>query len=276
MGLFSGLFKGKAKKEEARDVREHPDLNEIRDVEPDDLDDFDRDDPEDDRGSDPGEDKSGEKESCEDEFGKKGSGTREYCEDESVEYESGEESEEDDDEDEDSEPVRTLYTSKKLMSLHSQIDIADENDEIVYRASSKAASLKDSTLLYRCEDLENVARITKKVISLHEVHYVEMENGRSFELSSEIVRVFQDSVHIEGLGWELEGDLTETNYDIWDEESNLIASVEHDRFSIHDKYMIEIYHTEFEEEVVAILVTLQHMIRDRERSRDFDNVFGTY
>ena len=33
--------------------------------------------------------------------------------------------------------------------------------------------------------------------------------------------------------------------------------------SVHDKYCIDIYRKEYEEIVVAILVTLQHMIRDR-------------
>ena len=36
--------------------------------------------------------------------------------------------------------------------------------------------------------------------------------------------------------------------------------------SIHDKYCIDIYQPEHEEVVVAILVALQHMIRDRENS----------
>ena len=36
--------------------------------------------------------------------------------------------------------------------------------------------------------------------------------------------------------------------------------------SIHDKYCIDIYKSEYEEIVVAILVALQHMIRDRASS----------
>ena len=36
--------------------------------------------------------------------------------------------------------------------------------------------------------------------------------------------------------------------------------------SLHDKYCIDIYRPEYEKTVVAILVTLQHMIRDRENA----------
>ena len=37
--------------------------------------------------------------------------------------------------------------------------------------------------------------------------------------------------------------------------------------SIHDKYCVDIYQADKEPIVVAILVTLQHMIKDREAAR---------
>ena len=36
--------------------------------------------------------------------------------------------------------------------------------------------------------------------------------------------------------------------------------------SLHDKYCIDIYKPEYENIVIAILVTLQHIIRDRENA----------
>ena len=36
--------------------------------------------------------------------------------------------------------------------------------------------------------------------------------------------------------------------------------------SLHDKYCIDLYQPEHEKTVVAILITLQHMIKDREAS----------
>ena len=42
--------------------------------------------------------------------------------------------------------------------------------------------------------------------------------------------------------------------------------------SMHDKYCVDIYQPEHEQAVVAILVTLQHMIKDREaRSASFSS-----
>ena len=43
----------------------------------------------------------------------------------------------------------------------------------------------------------------------------------------------------------------------------IIAVIAQKMFSIHDKYCIDIYRPEYEKIAVAILITLQHMIRDR-------------
>ena len=41
--------------------------------------------------------------------------------------------------------------------------------------------------------------------------------------------------------------------------------------SLHDKYCVDIYQPEHEQAVVAILVTLQHMIKDREARSSFSS-----
>ena len=35
------------------------------------------------------------------------------------------------------EPVRSLFTSTKVFTLHHHIDITDENETVVYQANSK-------------------------------------------------------------------------------------------------------------------------------------------
>ena len=44
----------------------------------------------------------------------------------------------------------------------------------------------------------------------------------------------------------------------------MIAVIGQKLFSLHDKYCMDIYQPEHEAAAVAILVTLQHMIRDRQ------------
>jgi len=159
-------------------------------------------------------------------------------------------------------PVRSLFTSTKVFSLHHHIDITDESGNVVYQAQSKMISLHDKTDVYRA-DGEFVAHIERKFFTLHERHYVTMSDGMRFELSNEIMHIIKDITNIVGLGWQLRGNLLGLNFELLDEEGRVIAVIGQKMFSIHDKYCIDIYQEEHEETVVAILVTLQHMMRDR-------------
>ena len=91
-----------------------------------------------------------------------------------------------------------------------------------------------------------------------------MEDGTSFELSNEIFHIIKDVTNIVGLGWQLRGNILGLNFEIYDQNENVIAVISQKMLSIHDKYCVDIYKPEYEKTIVAILVALQHMIRDRE------------
>lgn len=161
------------------------------------------------------------------------------------------------------EPVKSLYTSSKVFTLHHRIEITDEEDNVVYRSETKFPSLHDKTEIYTADE-RHIAHIESKLISLHERHFVDMDNGKSFVLSNEIMHIIKDVTNIEGLGWKLDGNILQLNFTLSDENGELIAAVSQKAISLHDKYSVDIYKPEYEEEVVAILITLQHMVNDRE------------
>ncbi len=160
-------------------------------------------------------------------------------------------------------PVRSLYTSTKVFTLHHRIEITDEYERVAYRAESKAISLHDKTKVFRA-DGTLVADISRKILTLREVHYVTMSDGTEFQLSNEIMHIVKDVTNILGLGWRLMGNILALNFQLYDENERLIAVVGQKLISLHDKYSVDIYQPQHEEKVVAILVALQHMIRDRE------------
>ena len=163
------------------------------------------------------------------------------------------------------EPVRSLFTSTKVFTLHHAIDITDAYEEVVYRAKTKFPSIKDKTDITDAAG-QQVAHIERKVLSLHERHTVNMADGTGFEISNELFHLVKDITNIEGLGWQLRGNILGLNFELYDAAGNIIALISQKMFSIHDKYCIDIYRPEYEKTVVAILVTLQHMLRDRENS----------
>ena len=160
-------------------------------------------------------------------------------------------------------PAYSLYTSTKVFTLHHHIDITDDNKNVVYQARSKFISLHDKTDLYKASG-EHVAHIERKLLSLHERHYITMEDGLRFELSNELFHIIKDVTNIVGLGWQLRGNLLALNFELYDKDGSIVAVIGQKMLSSHDKYCIDIYKPEHEEIILAILVTLQHMIRDRE------------
>lgn len=160
-------------------------------------------------------------------------------------------------------PAKTLYTSTEVFTLHHRIEITDEAGNIAYRAETAFPSLLDRTNIYAA-DGRHVAYFERKLISLHEIHYVDMADGKSFTLSNELLHIIKDVTNIEELSWTIYGNILALNFTIRDAEGGLIAVVSQKAFSIHNKYAVDIYKPEHEEEVVAVLITLQHMLRDRQ------------
>ena len=161
------------------------------------------------------------------------------------------------------EPRRSLFTSSKVMTLHHRIEITDANENVVYRAETKFPSLHDKTDLTDAAGRQ-VAHIERKVLTLHQRHFITMADGLSFELSNELFHLVKDITNIEGLGWQLRGNILGLNFELYDEKGEVIAVIGQKMLSLHDKYCVDIYRPEYEKIVAAILVTLQHMIQDRE------------
>ncbi|MCR5330881.1 MAG: LURP-one-related family protein [Lachnospiraceae bacterium] len=162
-------------------------------------------------------------------------------------------------------PAYSLFTSTKVFTLHHHIDITDSNENIIYQARSKVISLHDKTDVFKVSG-EPVAHIERKLISLHERHFITMADGQKFELSNELFHLIKDITNIEGLGWQLKGNILGLNFELYDSDGSIIAVIGQKMLSLHDKYCIDIYKREYEQTVVAILVTLQHMIRDRNQA----------
>ena len=162
-------------------------------------------------------------------------------------------------------PKRSLFTSTKLMSFHHQIDVTDEYENVVYRSKSKAFSFHDKTDIVDASG-NHVAHMEQKLFSFHDIHYVTMADGTRFELSNELFHMVKDIFNIKGLDWRLEGNIWGLNFRLFDRDGSIIAVISQKFMSLHDKYCIDVYKTEYEAIVVAILIILQHIIRDRENN----------
>ena len=163
------------------------------------------------------------------------------------------------------EPHHSLFTSTKVLSLKHKIEVTDDSENVKYRTQSKVISLHDRTEIFDAQD-RPVAKMWKKVFSLHERHFIQMADGTEFQLSNELWHLVKDITNIEGLGWQLRGNIAGLNFELYDQSGAVIAVIGQKLFSLHDKYCVDIYQPDKEPTVVTILVTLQHMIKDRENA----------
>ena len=165
------------------------------------------------------------------------------------------------------EPGYTLYTALQLGERHRRIDITDAEGGLKYYTQSSIFALKGKTDIMDAGG-NVVAHLEKRPISLHEKHFITMADGRSFTLSNEILHIIKDITNIEGLGWQLQGNIIGLTFNLLDEYGRPIARVEKQAISVHDKYSIGIYQPDQEEAVVAIVIQLEKMIEARSENRD--------
>ena len=160
-------------------------------------------------------------------------------------------------------PSLSLFTTTKVFTLHHHIDVVDDHENVVYESNSKMISLHDKTDITKTGG-EHIAHIERKLLTLHERHFITMANGTKFELSNEIFHIIKDITNIEGLGWQLRGNVLGLNFELYDSNSEVIAVISQKMISIHDKWCVDIYKKEHTDIIVAILISLQHMVKDRE------------
>ena len=166
----------------------------------------------------------------------------------------------------DSAPLQLRISSKIGSVIHDKMDVLDAHDNVIYRVSSAAISLHDRT---RIEDVSGnkVADIHAKLISIHNRYYIDMADGVSFEMASEILHL-KDVVNIDELGWQLRGDhMIEFNFDVTDQATGaLVAHASRQLISLHDTYTVDVFDRSRADELVAIFVVMKHIVEHRQHA----------
>lgn len=165
------------------------------------------------------------------------------------------------------EPAYSLYTALQLGEMHRRIDVTDEEGNLKYYTQSSVFALKGKTDIMDASG-NLVAHLEKKPVSLHEKHFISMTDGRNITLSNELLHIVNDITNIEGLGWQLRGNIIGLTFNLIDQNGQPVATVGKKMISIHDKYCIDIYQPEQEQVVVAIVIQLEKMLEARSENND--------
>ena len=152
------------------------------------------------------------------------------------------------------------------MSIHDKVQVLGEADQVVYSVESKVFSIHHATTVRDAQGRE-VAQITQKPLSLHETHDIVMTDGEKIELRTEIFHVMKDVIDLEGVGWQLQGDILEHDYQIVDGRGMPLARAHHKWVSVHDVYYIDVMDESQTDKIVCVYLALEQIIRMRELQR---------
>ena len=167
-------------------------------------------------------------------------------------------------------PARSLFTSTKVLTLHHKITITDAEENVVYSAESIFFPQRSETDIIDSAG-NHVSHIERKNLTGLQRHDISMADGTSFafEISDERLHQIKGFTNIEGLDWQLHGNIRGLLFELYDQNDQIIAAtvfIAQKVISHYDRYCIDIYMPEYEEEIVTILITLQHIMRDRASS----------
>ncbi len=160
-----------------------------------------------------------------------------------------------------------LHAKSKMLSIHKKMEIMDEADQVLYTVESKAVSIHDTTTVRNAAG-ETVATIKHKPISLHETHIIELADGEEAEVRTELFHVMQDVIDLEGLGWQMRGDILQHNYEFVNSLGGVLARTHQKWVSLHDVYYIDVLDESQVDKIVSVYVALERIIREREIRRE--------
>ena len=156
-----------------------------------------------------------------------------------------------------------LKMKAKIASIHNKISITDEEGGLVSQVHSKVFSLHNVTYLTDGEG-EEIAVITRKPVSMHDVHTIQLVDGTEIELRTELLHLTRDVLDIEALGWQLTGNLLQHDYQLKDDQGQLLAQTHRKWLSLHDTYEVDVVDEERMDLIVAVLVALDKIMADRQ------------
>lgn len=155
-----------------------------------------------------------------------------------------------------------VYTiTGKILTMHRTMEVTDANDTLLYVSTSKAISITDKS---RIEDAAGnpVAKFHKKVISIHAIHYIEMEDGTNLTMKTELFHPFHQVIDVEETGWKIKGNFSSHEYQILDADGGILGQVRRPWLSIHDKCELNVMDEDHEKELVSLTIVLEHMLID--------------
>lgn len=165
------------------------------------------------------------------------------------------------------EDIMRFHIREKVMSFHGVYNIFDDSETFCYYLKQKMVSLTNQAGFYDAQDRE-LAHISRKLPSMHAVHYLEMANGETAEIGKKNLVQLHDNYEIEGFGWTIQGGVLGHDFQVLDGSGRVIAEAKRAWISIGDVVAVDILDETQKEKVLAVLLIILLIHRDRKRAME--------
>jgi uncharacterized protein YxjI len=162
-----------------------------------------------------------------------------------------------------------LYIKQKVFSWGAKFNITDENGEERYRVEGEVFTLGKKLHVYDMSG-EEVAFIQQKLLSLMPRFYVYVDGVKIAEILKELT-FLKPRYIILGKGWMVEGDFLAHDYRII-EENREIAGVHKVWMSWGDSFELDIYDTQDEVGLIAVILTIDAVMDSNNNSTSYSSV----
>lgn len=157
-----------------------------------------------------------------------------------------------------------LYMQQKVFTFGDQFSIYSENGEVVYTVEGEVFTFGKKLHLMDARGNERLY-ISERALSF--LPHYEIYCGE--DLIAEVVRefrLFSSGYRVEYLGWQVEGEFFEHDYQILGADGHLVAQMAKEWFTWGDAYEIDIREDGNVDAVLAVMLVIDACIEKQRRS----------
>ena len=130
-----------------------------------------------------------------------------------------------------------MFFRQRIISLLDSYDIYDEDGCTLFTVKGKFG-LSHRFSVYDVNDRE-VAYVEQKILTILPKFSINA-NGTDYGTINRKLTFFRPKYELESLGWRMEGDIFQWDYEIIDDNNKLIADVSKKIISLSDQYWIDV------------------------------------
>ncbi len=158
--------------------------------------------------------------------------------------------------------MKRYYLRENFRFLYADGQIYDENGRKVYTYYNRNMVFPRIDLLKFGVNIGHV----KKEFSWFLRHYDIVYGAENMGCLDENLRFLGSEMVIDQLGWTIRGDILSMNYEVFNEDDELIAAVSQEWFRLTQRFGIEIYDEDDEELIILLILAINQYDKDKAAS----------